>query len=290
MAENLEYIDLDSLIKKLGKNAKKMKDGKLSFDEVAAMVEDSREVYERLVILAYKAGEAEFGPIEDATAALEAEAKTDAELLEAEANAPEPEPEVIKEPIAEEPVVEEPIAEKEETTEPVQEPNTPAAEEIVAKAKEEAPKAEEKIEEPEPVAEEVVEEIEEEESKKEEAPIAPQNQTSLIDAIQQAEDMSVNDTASDPVAGSVADKLGKTPIDDLGTAIGVNQKFLFMNDLFGGENTAYSEAVSQLNSFTSYEEAKNYIDNALVGTYNWDMESESAATFIDLVSRRYASA
>lgn len=136
---------------------------------------------------------------------------------------------------------------------------------------------EEKIEEvPEPVVEEILEskvEVKEE-------PIKTK--------LEVEEHKSLNDSFSDHVEKeSLAERLGKKPISDLADAIGLNQKFLFMNDLFEGENNLYKEAINALNNFNSYFEADEYI-NVLSSKHNWDSTSRSVKEFIDLVERRYS--
>lgn len=100
--------------------------------------------------------------------------------------------------------------------------------------------------------------------------------------------VSINDkfsnTADQP---TLADKLGQQPIKDLTSAIGLNQKFLFMNDLFEGENNKYKEAIETVNNFSEFTEAEEYIINNLKEKYNWDMESVSTQKFINLVQRRF---
>lgn len=99
---------------------------------------------------------------------------------------------------------------------------------------------------------------------------------------------SVNDSFSEQKEEeSLAQRLGKKPIADLAGAIGLNQKFLFMNDLFEGENNLYKEAVKALNGFNSYFEADEYL-NVLSSRHNWDSTSKTVKEFIDLVERRYS--
>jgi hypothetical protein len=86
---------------------------------------------------------------------------------------------------------------------------------------------------------------------------------------------------------SLAEQLQKKPISDLKSAIGLNQKFLFMNDLFEGENSKYNQAIDKLNSFSNIDEAKNYL-LTLGNEYNWDLYSTSVQELTDLVERRYA--
>ena len=85
---------------------------------------------------------------------------------------------------------------------------------------------------------------------------------------------------------TLAAKLSRKPIKDLNEEIGLNQKFLFMNDLFGGENTLYKEAIAAINGFASYSEAEQLM-NQLAQRHNWEMESTSVTKFMDLVERRF---
>jgi hypothetical protein len=138
---------------------------------------------------------------------------------------------------------------------------------------------------PMPVRAEVTEQPVEEKQ----APVP--NQMNLIDAIVQDKKpdtaASVNDKFVRNEDQSLAARLGKAPIKDLRTAIGINQKFLFMNDLFEGENTHYNEAVEKLNSFGTREEALRYLDKELSVRFGWTVDDENVGSFRELVERRY---
>ena len=130
-------------------------------------------------------------------------------------------------------------------------------------------------------------------------PSVPENQTNLLDAIKESkeevnepeiptDDQSLNEKLNaSPSAASLSEKLKKQPINDLITAIGINQKFLFMNDLFEGERDEFHNSLSELNKFDSFLDADNYIKNNLMVKYNWDMENQSVVRFMELVERRY---
>ena len=99
---------------------------------------------------------------------------------------------------------------------------------------------------------------------------------------------SLNDKFSELAEkSSLADKLSKKPIEDLVKAIGLNQKFLFMNDLFEGENNYYKEAITNLNSFNSFIEADEYI-NTLRSRHGWETSNATVKEFVELVERRYS--
>ena len=53
----------------------------------------------------------------------------------------------------------------------------------------------------------------------------------------------------------MADHISMQPVSDLKAAINMNDKLLFVKDLFNGYSLAYSEAVEILNRFSNFEEA-----------------------------------
>ena len=132
------------------------------------------------------------------------------------------------------------------------------------------------------------------------------NQTNLLDAIEEHieecdvengnkyvieksnldKSASINDAfASGAPEKTVADKLRQQPIKDLKSAIGLNQKFLFMNDLFEGENEKFNDAVNKINSFNTLTEALAFVDSELASA--WDKENSSVVNFMDLIERRF---
>ncbi|MDD3875306.1 MAG: hypothetical protein PHT69_01660 [Bacteroidales bacterium] len=81
-------------------------------------------------------------------------------------------------------------------------------------------------------------------------------------------------------------RIKKTPISDLKAAIGVNEKFRFINELFKGNLAEYTEAVIKLNAFAGIEEAASFLE-ALSVKYKWDTSSGAFSALSELVGRRY---
>ncbi len=101
------------------------------------------------------------------------------------------------------------------------------------------------------------------------------------------QDNSINSKFSEQAeVKTLAQKLSKKPISNIIEAIGLNQKFLFMNELFEGENTYYKEAIEQLNNFSNFDEANKFVES-LEKRYSWEVESNTVKEFLDLVERRY---
>jgi len=85
---------------------------------------------------------------------------------------------------------------------------------------------------------------------------------------------------------SVANKLRGKSITSIKAAIGINDKFQYLNDLFKGNVQDYNESLDSLNNFSTIEQAEAHF-NALRSKFGWDMENNSAAGLYDLVIRRY---
>jgi hypothetical protein len=87
---------------------------------------------------------------------------------------------------------------------------------------------------------------------------------------------------------SIGARMQFKPIENLKAAIGVNEKFLFVNELFNGDLQAYNDAVQKLNAYISIHEAFEFL-NHLTTQYNWDGQrsADTIEKFANLVQRRY---
>ncbi|MDR2293370.1 MAG: hypothetical protein LBE11_07860 [Prevotellaceae bacterium] len=74
-----------------------------------------------------------------------------------------------------------------------------------------------------------------------------------------------------------------TPIKDLTKGIGLNDKFLFAKELFGGNAQQFSKTVTAINDMNSIEDALEYIKN----NFSWQDNSPVVKHFITLVRRRF---
>jgi CDP-glycerol glycerophosphotransferase (TagB/SpsB family) len=87
----------------------------------------------------------------------------------------------------------------------------------------------------------------------------------------------------------VVEVLKHEPIKDLRKAIGINDRFVFINDLFRGDEAMYERSIKTINSFHIFPEAEYWINRELVVKLGWDKESEIVKHFIHLVKRRFIS-
>ena len=85
---------------------------------------------------------------------------------------------------------------------------------------------------------------------------------------------------------SIAEKLQTKPVEDLQKSIGINERFLFLNELFNGNPQHYSEAISRLNSFTNLQDAKTFLNDNLLVKYGWNKQSTAYLELSKLIERR----
>jgi hypothetical protein len=102
-------------------------------------------------------------------------------------------------------------------------------------------------------------------------------------------------TINDKISAQLGDKtVSKTeqlaikPISDIKLAITLNDKLLYVKDLFNGYNLAYSEAIEILNRFNTFEEASRFLKTNYVTKNNWESKPATTEKFYALLKRRYA--
>jgi len=134
---------------------------------------------------------------------------------------------------------------------------------------------------------------------------AAPRQTSLIEAIANTEQeratVSPSDTRTTEVPQkvteaqaaskqqpSLAEKLEKAALGDLGKAISLSHKFWFVAELFNGDRITYEKSIEKLNSFGGAAEAQAYLEKEVLAKLKKPADPEALTTFTELVQRRYA--
>ena len=102
-------------------------------------------------------------------------------------------------------------------------------------------------------------------------------------------ELSTGETLGETLMGedhSLASKLQQNPIPDLKSAIGINDKFLFVNELFGGSMEKYNKSIENLNDLKTLNGALIYL-NELKIELQWNSSNEAYQKLKDLVSRKF---
>jgi len=82
--------------------------------------------------------------------------------------------------------------------------------------------------------------------------------------------------------------LKEAPVKDLRKAIGINDRFLFINDLFRGDEAMYERSIKTINSFNIYPEAEYWITREMKVKLGWNPDNPIVAQFDQLVKRRFS--
>ena len=86
---------------------------------------------------------------------------------------------------------------------------------------------------------------------------------------------------------SLSDFHQKRKIDSIKENISLNQRFLFINNLFGSDSSIFNTAIDELEQSKSFSEAKDKMIKKYMPKYNWDLNSPEAEEFFDILKRRF---
>ncbi len=332
------FNTLQSISSRLTELSTQLSTSKLSKEELDEFESLSRKLYERALILNYKAKEENvYGkysgkvpnpilPFENEEVVEETTEVVVEEVIETVVET-EPEPEVI---VPQEETVVEKSSAKKEKAEPLfeglfggldervqfdfsggfetpkaegnpaveTEPITPVEETeeeapVTVQAVEKHQELEESISEEEELEEESKEEIIEEPIAKMEEPIIEEKPSPSLNELLQGGHSGLNDKSdsfydrfSKSYRAAIGDKLGTSKITTLKGAVGLNDRLLFINELFGGDSSAYNESIEILDDFENSELALRKLSE-IAAKHNWNKEDASVDEFAHLITRRY---
>ena len=86
----------------------------------------------------------------------------------------------------------------------------------------------------------------------------------------------------------LAEKLQDSPVKDLKKAIGINDRYLYIIELFNGNEAMYDRSIKTLNSFSILPEAEFWMERELKLKLGWQEDKPIVRQFIQLVRRRFS--
>ena len=92
---------------------------------------------------------------------------------------------------------------------------------------------------------------------------------------------SVNDIRSDDMS-KLEHKLSNRPLSSIQSAIGINDRFQYIRELFEGSADNFVKAVAELDSMNDMKEAVNYLQT----NFKWK-KNEASLKFVNLIKRRF---
>jgi len=85
-----------------------------------------------------------------------------------------------------------------------------------------------------------------------------------------------------PQKTSVNSKLGMGNIN-----VGLNDRISFVKHLFDDRQEDFNRVLSQLNTFESFAEAENFVEQMVKPDYDWSQKEEYEMRFMELVRHRF---
>jgi hypothetical protein len=82
--------------------------------------------------------------------------------------------------------------------------------------------------------------------------------------------------------------LNNEPIKELKKGIGINDRFLFVQELFRGDETMYERSIKTIDGFAIFPEAQFWIQRELKLKIGWNEDSATVKHFDQLVKRRFS--
>ena len=258
---------IKTILGHLQSGVEKLESGHLSPEDMELLVEDAKELYERMVILRYKIYETSVLGVKEAVIS--------ASIRHTE----------IETPIDLFGSIDEPTSEPEfEVTFASGQSDELNEEKII---EEESHEEEELIEEAAPIVEEDL--IEEEEEEEE---LHGEEEEELIERASPSS-WEPEFSGDQPIwmaemEANIRDNRSVFPLESLIGAFTLNEKLQFINELFDGSSDEFSSNVKQLDQLASIDAARNMIAE-LAATYTWDTDSEIVEDFMYKICRRYAT-
>ena len=86
---------------------------------------------------------------------------------------------------------------------------------------------------------------------------------------------------------TVLGKVSQSRITDLKRAIAMNDRFIFIKELFKNDFEAYNRCINDLNECMEGEKARNYL-HSLHLQYQWDEEEDIVKYFVSIINRKFS--
>ncbi|MRT94538.1 hypothetical protein [Ancylomarina sp. 16SWW S1-10-2] len=93
----------------------------------------------------------------------------------------------------------------------------------------------------------------------------------------------LNDKLHESSGHNLQEKIKKSKLDDIQSAIGINDQFLFIRELFENKSEAYRSAINYINSEDDYTKIVSYFNTS----QKWDSEDVNVIQFYDLIKRKF---
>jgi len=123
-------------------------------------------------------------------------------------------------------------------------------------------------------------------------PPHPVNHADVIDEVLVEEDPVINEPVENiEITVPVISKeiASAAAARDIRSGIGINDKYLFLNELFNNHKTEYEETLDHINRFSGYEEAHNWLSANAAVNNKWTEEDETVQSFLSVLKKHFSA-
>jgi hypothetical protein len=105
--------------------------------------------------------------------------------------------------------------------------------------------------------------------------------------------VAINETVEEPIVGIFEEVAAPKSValnenNAKTISFGLNDKIGFEKNLFGGSGEEMNRVISQISTFDTFEEAKDFIEDMVKPDYNnWDGKEDYALRFMEIVERKF---
>lgn len=76
---------------------------------------------------------------------------------------------------------------------------------------------------------------------------------------------------------------------DIRTSIGINDKYLFLNELFNNHKSDYEETLDKINKTKTLNEAMDWVKTKVAAASNWDSNDSTVQSFYTLLEKHFSA-
>lgn len=101
--------------------------------------------------------------------------------------------------------------------------------------------------------------------------------------------LTLNEMLSAKLGNKPSGAGGSKGISDLKVSISLNDKMIFIKELFNGYNLAYSEAIEIINRFESFEAADNFLQKNYSRKNDWENKQRTVDRLYEYLNKKFVS-
>jgi hypothetical protein len=115
----------------------------------------------------------------------------------------------------------------------------------------------------------------------------PSDEDNSINSQYSQENTTLNDRLQTSDEVSIADHHTNSKVDSVLSSISVNQRYMFINELFEGDNEEFLVAFDKIEECKSFDDSVELLVNGYAKKYGWDMGSDNVKELLKTVFRKF---